>query len=105
MEDYQPLCQLLSKLASPALVMPAKQSVSSSPAAGLQPTSKNSVDIPAAAVDEKAILKASEDVTPEVQEFADPSLSEQALRLLQTLVGGHNQVGMHCPSLIQHQGC
>ena len=106
-EDYQPLCQLLSKLASPALLMPAEQSVSGSPRAGLQPTFKNSIDLPAAAVDEKAIIKASkasEDVMPEVQEFVAPSLSQQALRLLQALVAGHNQVGMHCPSITQHQG-
>ena len=103
-EDYQPLCQLLSKLASPALLMAAGQPVSGAPTAGVQPTLKKIVGLQAAAVDDKARLRANVDVMPEVQEFVAPSLTEQALRLLQAIVAGHGQVRRHCPSLIHYQG-
>lgn len=91
-EDYQPLCQLLSKLASPALLMPIEQSVPGGPTAGLQVTAKNSIGPQAAANDEDGSVAASKNVIPEVQEFVAASLSEQALRLLQALVAGHDQV-------------
>ena len=91
-EDYQPLCQLLSKLASPALLMPAKQSLSGGAAAAAQSISKNRAGPQAAAVKAEASVAASEAILPEVQEFVAPSLSEQALRLLQALVAGHDQV-------------
>lgn len=98
MEDYQPLSHLLSKLATPALLTLAKEAVSEGAPPAAQVLLESSSQVLAAAVDEEAIVAAREagDVIPEVQEFVAPSLSEQALRLLQALVAGHDQVGMHC---------
>ena len=101
-EDYQPLSQLLSKLATPALLAPAKEAVSEGAPPAAQDLLGSSSQVQAAAVDEEAIVAAREavDVIPEVQDFLAPSLSEQALRLLQALVAGHDQVGMHCSCYI-----
>lgn len=115
-EDYQPLCQLLSKLASTALLTPAKQSgpkakqpgpnakqlgplaKQTGPPAAVQSSSVSRAEPKAAAADEEVCVGGGEDVLQELQEFVAPSLSEQALRLLQALVAGHDQVGLLCPS-------
>lgn len=124
-EDYQPVCQLLSKLASPALLTPAKQSgpkakqsgppakqsgskaKQSGPPAAVQDSSVSRAEPNAAAVDEEVFVGGSGDVLQEVQEFVAPSLSEQALRLLQALVAGHDQVALLCSSssLLVPVGC
>ena len=88
--------------------MPGRQSVSDASTPGLQLTSKHSTGpqaAAAAALDEEASVAASRDVIPEMQEFLAPSLTEQALRLLQALVAGHDQVGIHGPSVRRHQSC
>lgn len=97
-EDYQPLSHLLSKLATPALVAPAQQAIPARPPASEQALLKSSTEAQAAAVVEEAAVaatapQAAHHQLPEVQEFVAPSLSEQALRLLQAFVAGHDQVG------------
>ena len=108
-EDYQPLCQLLSKLASPALLAPGKHlgpkakqlgptAKQSGPPAAVQDSPVTSSEPRAAAADEEAGVGGGEELLNAVQEFVAPSLSEQALRLLRALVAGHDQVALLCPS-------
>ena len=115
-EAYQPLFQLTSKLASPALLTHAQTEPSARPVtvssrelhtaseAGLAgaPAADESADPPEAA--SAGALAADETteapeaaVIDEVEPFWVPSLSSEALRLLLAIVSGHEQVsGLLC---------
>lgn len=93
-ESYQPLFQLTSKLASPALLTHAQTEPSACPATVSSReahTASEAGSAGAPAADETA--EAPEAVfTDEVEPFWAPSLSSEALRLLLAIVSGHEQV-------------
>ena len=96
-EDYQPLSHLLSTLATPALLAPGQPSTPLGPPPSKQASLRNSSEGQAAVVEGAGVAATvADDMLPEVQEFVAPSLSEQALRLLQAFVAGHDQVSSGC---------
>ena len=93
METYQPLFQLTSRLATPALLKAAhadRLSLSSGKE-GSAPASAAGDAAAEEAAEEAADIEEAE-VIGEVEQFVTPALSQQTLRLLLALVSGHEQV-------------
>ena len=102
-ENYKPLFQLLSQLATSALLIPPSQYAPEEAAAVAEAslTLQEGTSVQTAAGTEASVddERAAGDAAHEVQEFVRPSLSQQALRLLQAVVAGHEQVPHCCFSL------
>jgi len=90
-ETYQPLFELTTKLATPALLTSARTVLHQS--SGTLPLGKDAHTPSAAGSEaEEAADEPDAEVIEEVEQFVAPSLSQQALRLLLAIVSGHEQV-------------